>query len=212
MTDPDDYSSTVTYNFDFGAVTRKQTPQPNTTVNLPGPVQSFLYDAAGRIERVTATTNGAYTRYVYGPNYVQTFATVNTIADEVSSKTVFDGLGRTTGVAGNHPGSVGGYKAQLTQYDLMGRAVKQSNPTEINGDWNPAGDDAAGWLYTQQTYDWQGRPLITTNTDGTTKEASYSGCGCAGGDVVTFSDEGTIDAGVLKRRQQKIYSDISGAR
>lgn len=49
-----------------------------------------------------------------------------------------------------------------------------------------------------------------TNTDGTTKEASYSGCGCAGGEVMTLTDEGTIDAGVPKRRQQKIYSDILG--
>src|SRR5262249_50184625 len=53
-------------------------------------------------------------------------------------------------------------------------------------------------------------PLVTTNTDGTTKEVSYSGCGCAGGAVVTLTDEGTIDAGVVKRRQQKIYSDSLG--
>ncbi len=210
VTDADGYSSTVTYNFDFGGVTRKQTPQPNTTGNLPGPVQTFLYDSAGRLEKVTATNNGAYRRFLYGPNYVVTLATVNNVADEAYSNTIFDGLGRTTGVASNHPGSVGGYKAQLTQYDLMGRAIKESNPAEINGDWNPAGDDAAGWLYTEQTYDWQGRPRITTNTDLTTKEAGYSGCGCAGGAVVTLTDEGTMDAGVFKRRQQKIYSDIFG--
>jgi hypothetical protein len=53
-------------------------------------------------------------------------------------------------------------------------------------------------------------PLVTTNTDGTTKEASYAGCGCAGGEVVTLTDEGTIDGGVAKRRQQKIYSDVLG--
>jgi hypothetical protein len=64
--------------------------------------------------------------------------------------------------------------------------------------------------YTTQTYDWKGRPRITTNPDGTTKEASYSGCGCAGGEVITLTDEGTLDAGVVKRRQQKIYSDILG--
>jgi YD repeat-containing protein len=92
----------------------------------------------------------------------------------------------------------------------MGRPVEQSNPTEINGNWVPAGDDAAGRLYTQQSYDWQGRPLITTNTDGTMKEASYSGCGCAGGQVVTITDEGTLSGGVAKKRQQKIYSDVLG--
>ncbi len=64
--------------------------------------------------------------------------------------------------------------------------------------------------YIQQTYDWQGRPLVTTNQDGTTKTAAYSGCGCAGGEVVTLTDEGTLDGGVAKRRQQKIYSDVLG--
>ena len=98
----------------------------------------------------------------------------------------------------------------ITVYDFMGRARAQSNPTEINGSLVPTGDDAAGVYFTQQTYDWQGRPLVTTNPDNTTKEASYSGCGCAGGAVVTLTDEGTIDAGVAKRRQTKIYSDVLG--
>jgi YD repeat-containing protein len=72
------------------------------------------------------------------------------------------------------------------------------------------GEAEAGWLYTQQTYDWQGRLLRTTHPDTTYKEASYSGCGCAGGEVVTLTDEGTLDAGIAKRRQQKIYSDVLG--
>jgi YD repeat-containing protein len=112
--------------------------------------------------------------------------------------------------ASNHPGSFGGYSAQNTIYDLTGLAAKQSNPAETSDSWNFYGDDSAGWLYTQQTYDWKGRPLVTTNPDGTTKEASYGGCGCAGGEVLTLTDEGTIDDGVTKRRQQKIYSDVLG--
>lgn len=51
---------------------------------------------------------------------------------------------------------------------------------------------------------------MTINQDGTTKTASYAGCGCAGGEVVTLTDEGTIDAGVSKKRQQKIYKDVLG--
>jgi len=210
VTDADGYSATVIYNFDFGALTSKQTPQPNTTANLPGPVQTLAYDAAGRVERVTSTTNNAYTRYVYGPNYVQTFATVNTVADEAYSIQVFDGVGRVTLAAGNHPGSSGGYSARNTIYGAMGRGIKQSNPTEVTSGWMPTGDDSSGWFYTQQTYDWKGRPLVSTNPDGTTKEASYSGCGCAGGEVVTLTDEGTIDQGTAKRRQSKVYSDVLG--
>ena len=217
VTDADGYSSTIIYNFDFGGVTSKQTPQPNTIVNTPGPVQTIDYDTAGRTKKVTSTTNGAYVKYVYGPNFVQSFGTVNTATDEAYSIQLFDGVGRVTGAATNHP-SIGGYSAQSTIYDSMGRAIKQSNPTEVTGGWVPSGDDVVGWLYTQQVYDWRGRPLITTNADGTTKEMSYSGCGCAGGEVVTLTDEGTlvdIDPGpavnnVTRKRQQKIYSDILG--
>jgi YD repeat-containing protein len=210
MTDADGYSSTLIYNFDLGAITSKQTPQPNTTQNLPGPVQTFGYDSAGRLERTTATTNGAYTRYAYGPDYVQVFSTVNTLADEAYSVRHFDGAGRVMLASGNHPGSSGSYSAQHMVYDAMGRVIKQSNPTEMTGGWLATGDDSAGWRYTQQTYDWKGRPLVTTHPDGTTKEASYEGCGCAGGEVMTLTDEGTIDQGMAKRRQSRVYSDVLG--
>src|SRR5262249_39132310 len=142
--------------------------------------------------------------------YVASYATVNSVADELYSIEVVDGMGRVIGAAGNHPSSTGGYRLAVTIYDQIGRSWQQSNTTEGNKSWVPSGDDPAGIYYTHQTYDWKGRPLVTTNPDGTTKEASYAGCGCAGGEVVTLTDEGTIDAGVAKRRQQKIYSDVMG--
>jgi YD repeat-containing protein len=201
LTDADGFSSSVQYNFDFGAKTRVQGPPPANQSN--GIIQTFAYDSAARIQQVTTTNNGAYTRYLYGPNYVATQATVNAVADEAYTNTVFDGMGRTFLVGSNNPGSTSGYKAQVTRYDLMGRAVKQSNPAETDNAWNPVGpDDGAGWLYTQQSYDWKGRPRITTNTDGTQKSATYDGCGCAGGEVVTLTDE--------VGRQQKVYSDSLG--
>ena len=209
-TDADGFNSYVQYNFDFGATTRTQSPTP--AGQAQGAIQTMMYNNLGQLERITTTNTGAYTRYIHGSYYVQSFASINNVADEAYSCQVFDGLGRVIGSSANHPGSTGGYRAQNIYYDLMGRAVKTSNPTEITGTWVPVGDDVSGWLYTQQTYDWQGRPLVTTNTDGTTKEASYGGCGCAGGAVVTLTDEGTIDAGVAKRRQQKIYSDVLGRR
>lgn len=93
--------------------------------------------------------------------------------------------------ARSHPssGNGGGYSALDIKYDVMGRTWKQSKPTDINGSWIPSGDDTAGWVYTTQTYDWKGRPLLTTNPDGYTTEVTYGGCGCAGGDVVTIRDE-----------------------
>ncbi len=98
---------------------------------------------------------------------------------------------------------MGGYAGAFTLYDNMGRVSQQSNVEEADPWWSPAGDDSAGWNYTTQTYDWKGRPRITTNQDGIThKEASYGGCGCAGGEVVTLTDE--------MNREQKIYSDVLG--
>lgn len=208
LTDAGGFSSYGQYNFDFGAQTRVQGPPP--AGQSQGIIQTFSYDNAVRLSQATTVNNGAYTRNVYGPNYIQTYATVNNVADEAYSVRMLDGVGRVTAVATNHPGSSGGYSAVHSVYDAMGREIKRSNPTEVLWDWSPFGDDAAGWLYTQQTYDWQGRPRVTTNADGTTKEASYGGCGCAGGAVVTLTDEGTIDGGVAKRRQQKLYSDVLG--
>jgi len=208
LTDEDGFSSYLQYNFDFGATTRSQSPAP--AGQSQGAIQTMTYNALGQLDRVTTTNNGAYTRYVHGSYYVQAFSSVNSIADEAYNIEVYDGLGRVRATAGNHPGSTGGYRAQLINHDLMGRAASTSNPYEITGTWVPIGDDASGAYYTTQTYDWKGRPLRTTNPDTTYKEASYSGCGCAGGEVVTLTDEGTIDGGVAKRRQQKIYSDVLG--
>lgn len=208
ITDADGFSSYVQYNFDFGATTRTQSPTP--AGQSQGAIQTLTYNNLGQLERITTTNSSAYTRFWYGADFKASYATVNNVADEAYSIQTFDGVGRVLGSAGNHPGSSGGYQAQLNVYDQMGRVKKTSNRTEINSSWVPAGDDVAGWLYTQQTYDWQGRPLVTTNPDTTTNEASYSGCGCAGGAVMTLTDEGTIDAGVAKRRQTKIYSDVLG--
>src|SRR6185369_1354443 len=208
ITNADNFSSYVQYNFDFGATTRTQSPAPAD--QSQGAIQTMTYNNLGQLERITTANNGAYKQFWYGANYTASAATVNNVADEAHSVAVVDGVGRVIGASTNHPGSYGGYSAVSTVYDQMGRAWKVSNPTEVNESWQPSGEDGAGYYYTQQTYDWKSRPLITTNPDGTTKEASYAGCGCAGGEVVTLTDEGTIDAGVAKRRQQKIYSDVLG--
>jgi YD repeat-containing protein len=199
-TAPNNYS-TVKYNFDHGGKTRVQGPPPGALSE--GAIQTLTYDEAIRPLQITTLYNGAYVRYIYGPNNVVTLSTVNQVADEAYSNTVFDGFGRTVGVATNHPGSTGGYKAQWTVYDLMGRVSRQYNPTEIDGSWNPAGDDVAGRIPTTQTYDWKGRPLETRHvSDGTSKYANYDGCGCAGGEVVTLTDE--------VGRREKVYSDVLG--
>lgn len=182
MTDPDNISSLTTYNYDFGGVTRTQDPN--------GSVQTTTYDNASRVDRITELTRGAYVRYVYAPwGSISTYTTMQEDAGEAYKITHFDGAGRVRAVAADHPGSSGTYLGIFVVYDVMGRATQKSNPGEINTNWVPSGDDAAGWNSTLQTYDWKGRPLVTTNPNGSAKENTYVGCGCAGGEQTTVRDE-----------------------
>jgi YD repeat-containing protein len=72
----------------------------------------------------------------------------------------------------------------------------------MNNSWVPSGDDSAGWTWTYQTYDWKGRPRVITNPDGSTRENTYSGCGCAGGEQVTTRDE--------RGRRKTLTMDVLG--
>jgi fibronectin type III domain protein len=222
----DGYSSTFKYNFDFGAVTYTRTPQPNTTANTPGPEHAFTFDLIGRLQQTTNLVNNAYTRFEYATSQIRvdTYQTIQEGSGEAHTFAITDGVGRVIATASDHPGSVGGFSGRKIFFDVRGRIAKTSNPAETNASgapsqWTTVGDDAtAGWIYTEQTYDWKDRPLLTTfpsittnPAETTTRQLSYVGCGCAGGQVVTITDEGTtLAGGVIKKRQQKLYSDVLG--
>lgn len=201
VTDADGFQSLTKYNFDFGSVTWTQTPSPN--VGQTAPTRSFAYDSATRLQQITNGLNGAYIRWVYPTNStsVQSFTTLVAGAGEAYSVRISDGAGRVRGGAMDHPGSSGLYRGQFFIYNNMGRMVQQSNPTEMNGSWSAVGDDSA-WVYTSQAFDWNGRPTVTTMADGSTRESVYSGCGCAGGEVVTLRDE--------RGRRRKLTMDVLG--
>jgi RHS repeat-associated protein len=207
ITDAEGYQSLVQYNFDFGAVTWKQTPSPNA--GQTEPTFSFTYDLAGRELRTTNNLNSAFTEVVYPTTMteVNEFTTIdpNSIATQSLrsfSTRILDGAGRVRKIASDHPGSSGGFSGQYFKIDTMGRIVEQSNPTEINAQWAITGDDGPTWKYTLQSYDWKGRPTLTTNFDGTTKVLLYGGCGCAGGEVITIQDE--------HGRQRRLTKDALG--
>lgn len=191
VSDPDGFSSSAKYSYDLGAVTRQ--------LDAKGAAQTTVYDAVGRVKQATNTVNGAYTRFVYptSQTIVNKFTTINDLQHEAYAATMLDGAGRVRAAAGDFPdpGGTDHYSGQFTLYDTMGRAVQATNPTEMTHAWAATGADT-GWISTLQTYDWKGRPLVTTNpsitsdpTHVTTKKASYGGCGCAGGAVVTLTDE-----------------------
>ena len=56
VTDPGGFSSTMQYNFDFGAVTRTQGPPP--AGQSQGAIQTLTYDSAARVDRVTSREHG----------------------------------------------------------------------------------------------------------------------------------------------------------
>src|SRR5206468_441311 len=123
VTDADGFNSYVQYNFDFGASTRTEGPPPAN--QSQGAIQTMTYfSTTGQLDRVTTVNNGAYKRFVYVPDSILSFASVNNVADDAYSFQYFDGLGRVIHAGSNHPGSTGGYKVQETQYDLMGRVKK----------------------------------------------------------------------------------------
>ncbi|HEY9284077.1 MAG TPA: hypothetical protein VIP46_11545 [Pyrinomonadaceae bacterium] len=202
------FTTTVRYDYDTGAIRQARTPHPDGTSG--GPVQTTRYDAAGRVERVFNSVNGAYTRYVYGPGqtWAQSFATLADAAAEAYSIQVFDGAGRPYASASEFPGGAAPYRGRHTVYDALGRAVKSSNPAAMTSAWEPVDEDAAdavdaGWYYATQDYDWQGRPTNSTTADGGfARELIYGGCGCAGGEVTTVRD-------ALGRRQE-IGRDVLG--
>ncbi|HET6975279.1 MAG TPA: carbohydrate-binding protein [Pyrinomonadaceae bacterium] len=193
--DGENFTSTTTYHYDLGVTTKTHDPK--------GAEMIMEYnDPAGRLTRQTYfdslnQVSGTYTRLEYASNGTEGRA--YTLLDpgvESFSAVVTDGAGRTIGTVKNLPGSVGGYSAQRFTYDVRGRLRQQSNPAEIAytlgqsvASWTPAGDDAGPWKFSTQDYDWKGRPTTTFNTDGTSRSVTYGGCGCAGGEVVTLTDE-----------------------
>jgi YD repeat-containing protein len=197
VTDGDNNISSAKYSYDLGVVTR--------TLDPKGAEQTMEYDSAGRIQFVRTPLNGAWKFWAYPDrgDAVQNQTTLQDGAPAYYSIMVFDGADRGRGVAGDLPNSAGLFSGSFTYYDVMGRVWKQSTVAEINSLWVPAGDDAViGFRWRVQTYDWKGRPRLSTNPDGTTKEATYGGCGCAGGETVELRDE--------MNRRQKVTSDVLG--
>jgi RHS repeat-associated protein len=195
VTDPDNYSSYTQYHYNIGAVTRTQDPK--------GAVVTREYDAAGRIQWIRTPFNGAWQFWAYPDrgDAVQNQTTIQNGANAYYSIVTFDGAGRIRSSGGDLPGSTGLYHGQFTLYDIMGRPSQQSNPAEMTAWWAPTGEDSS-WTWSYQTYDWKGRPLLTTNQDGTTTESSYGGCGCAGGEVTTVRDE--------RGRRRRMSKDVLG--
>ncbi len=197
VTDPDGNIATVKYRHDLGAVTRTQDAKMLTADNTKGIITK--YDLVGRVTRVINQFTSGYTRYTYDTSlyWANTFNSTQVVADplvddlanEFYNGTILDGHGRPRATFSDHPGSIGKLRSQYSIYNNMGQLVQTSNPTEVDVNWLPAGDDVAGYIWSQQTYDYKGRPLVTTHQDNSTMTYEYGGCGCTGEATVTITDE-----------------------
>ena len=112
--------------------------------------------------------NGGYTRWEHASlTQVKTFTKSEQNLPEFYAEEVLDGMGRVVQARKDLPNSAG-YSAEKYVHYQMGRFWKQSNPTEIDVNWNPAGDNAStGFLYQEMKYDWLSRLVESINTDGT---------------------------------------------
>ncbi len=214
VTDPDgrvattQFFSTAKFDYNFGAV--MQSAAPKRAQDAAATAQTYTYDSARRVTRVESSVDptNLYTRYEYSPDLdaFSVFSKVDTGLAETYTHTYLDGFGKVAGVEKDHPLLSGVQRSSYTEFvfDNMGRVFKQSNPTEVDSfTLAPAGDDAStGFIYSQQLYNWQGKPTISTNQDGTTQQISYNGCGCAGSDTITATDE--------MGRKVKSFNDVFG--
>jgi hypothetical protein len=214
---PSGLSSIANYNYDFGAVTRIVDPKAYlANSGNPQTMRVNTYDTKGRPDKALVWKDGtkySQSRNVYGNdhNYAETWTTVNSLSVETFAVHLLDGASRERVTISEHPGSTGTLKSQYRVFDIMGRVMERSNPTEINGSWAPAGDDSIGYIYSQQAYDWKGRPTVTTNPDATTRQLEYVGCGCAGEDVVISRGERVTDPNAHQnRRTTKTWRDAFG--
>jgi hypothetical protein len=156
VTDADGFFSTVTYNFDLGAVVETKGPPAG---NSQGASTKTEYDDAGRVQKITNLVNQAYTRYEYSPNGLdtKTYSTITENLGEAFSSVTSDGAGRPRISAADFPGSAAGHsRGSYRDYDVMGRMVKESNVTEADASFVPAGDDQTtnnSFAVTTQTFD-----------------------------------------------------------
>ncbi|MEJ7860895.1 MAG: VCBS repeat-containing protein [Pyrinomonadaceae bacterium] len=226
LTDPDNHSSYIKYRYDIGANVWAKSPAP--AGNTTGKIITRELDAIGRLSKETIINTGAYTRYQYFDNQIQSkiFTTITDGAGEAISETWTDGAGRVRRSRTDLLNPAGNWSGSIVEYDILGRVKRSTVPTEIDGNWNPSGDDSArGWLWTHQKYDWKGRVTRKINTDGVDSPdlnnsdilISYEGCGCAGGQVTTIKGEEIFEKDwqgnnpvSLGRRTQKVYADILG--
>ena len=185
--------------FDFYLGTPVDTEDPN------GMISSVYYSDA--LDRVTQIRRGVepggpseQTSFSYDDvnRTITTSGDLHTFNDNVlTSKTIYDGLGRTTETRLYEGGS--NYIATQAQYDPLGRPFKTSNP------FRPWQSQTAVW--TTQAFDALGRVTSVTTPDNAVVSTVYSGNSATVTDQAGKARKSVSDA---LGRVVDVYEDPSG--
>ena len=172
--------------------------------DLNGIVASAYYndalDRPTQVRRAVTTPAASQSTFSYDdPNHTITVTSdLNTNNDNaLVTKTLYDGLGRTTESRQYEGGT--NYIAVQTQYDGLGRAYKTSNP------FRPWQSETAQW--TTSGFDGMGRVVSLTTPDNGVVATSYSGNSVTVTDQAGKARKSVTDA--LGRLSQ-VYEDPSG--
>jgi RHS repeat-associated protein len=149
------------YDFNTGVLT-SFTDQNNL-------VSNYGYDSMLRLTSATHP-DGGQTTVNYNDSRPPTAAITKKLNSNVNllKTALFDGLGRTVQTQVNSDPS---YTA--TTYDGLGHVARSYNPTRCAPPTSNCGE--LTWGFTQYSYDALGRPLTTTNPDGSTVIRNYIG-------------------------------------
>ena len=218
ITDSFGYRSTTTHDFRFGQVT--------STTDFNNQVISNVYDAAGRIVRVTgpyeAAENRATITFEYHPEADVPYAVTRHVdreaggsvrPDTIDTITFIDGLKRSIQTKKDATVSTGTdtlpqdvmVVSGRTVYDFVGRAAEQSYPTTEpkgagNTTFNPVADTVQP---TRLTFDIMDRTTVTVLPDGTRTTLAY-GFGPDRSGTTQFETVSTDGNGKSKRT----YADV----
>jgi len=154
-------SPTLTTSATYNAYTG----QVATSTDENSKVTSYAYADPGHMNRLTSITrpDNAQITYTYDDtNRIVTVTSPITSTSAVKQATTFDGLGRTS-TASVQDSSNNTYSIVQTQYDVMGRANKTSNPYT-----------GSPTYYTTTAFDALGRPTLVTLPDNSATNYSYA--------------------------------------
>ena len=219
VTDPNNHSSSFTYNDDssnhyafptktVNALSQSQTAgydynigKPSYTTDLNGNQTTYAYSDG--LDRLTSVTNpdGGHQSYSY-PTTTEVDAyqdqdSAHTGTNGLHTQTLYDGLGRS--IESRTYESTSGYISTTESYNAMGLVSQTTNPSRPG--------DSLGYA-TQYSYDSLGRVFSVLTPDSAVATTSHSGNTTLGTDQVGHKRSQVTDA---LGRLTDVYEDPSGS-